>query len=114
MSEASGRASRGIADATLRAARRMGLSRLFLQLVAQEMPDDILRGLRIEESPDTLVARAHHLCAPGCDLTAHTCLTALKMQSLLGRERKSPYAVSHLAAEGDDVRVHLVRLARPA
>jgi hypothetical protein len=113
MSEASGRARHGIADATLRAARRMGLSRLFLQLVAQEMPDDTLLRLRIEESPDALVARTQHICDPGCDLTAHSCLTALKVQSLLGRERKSPYAVAHLAAEGDDIRVRLVRLTRP-
>ncbi|MEA3202691.1 MAG: hypothetical protein QOI63_357 [Thermoplasmata archaeon] len=113
MNEARGRAHHGIGDATLRAARRMGLSRLFLQLVAQEMPDDALVGLRLEESPDAVVARAAHLCDAGCDLSAHACLTALKMQALLGRERKSPFAVTHLAAEGDGIRVHLVPLARP-
>ncbi|MEA3144412.1 MAG: hypothetical protein QOG31_1736 [Thermoplasmata archaeon] len=114
MTEARHHARTGIAEATLRAARRMGLSRLFLQIVAQEMPDDALVGLRLEESPTAVVARAAHVCDTTCDLSAHRCLTALKMQSLLGRERRSPFAVAHLEAEGDDIRVHLVPLARTA
>jgi hypothetical protein len=104
-------ASHGVAEAALRAARRMGLSRLFLQVVAQEMPDDALVGLRLEESSDGVVARAAHVCDRGCDLSIHLCLTALKVQAVLGRDRRSPYAVAQLAAEGDDIRVHLVPVA---
>jgi hypothetical protein len=111
MSEDRGRARHRAAEATLRAARRMGLSRLFLQAVAHEMPDDTLVGLRLEETPDAVVARATHLCDPACDLTAHHCLTALKMQSLLGRQRSNPYEVTQLSTEGDDLRVRLVPLA---
>lgn len=99
-----------VADATLRAARRMGLSRLFLQVVAQEMPDDALAGLRIEDTRAGVVAHAAHLCDPGCDLTAHHCLTALKVQAMVGRDRRSPFTVAGLAADGDRVRVHLVPL----
>lgn len=114
MSEAHGRAQHGVAEAALRAARRMGMSRLFLQVVAQEMPDDSLIGLRFEDAREGVVARAAHVCDPGCDLSAHRCLTALKVQAMLGRDRRSPFTVTQLAAEGSDVRVHLVPLGATA
>ncbi|HEX2066343.1 MAG TPA: hypothetical protein VHI93_05970 [Candidatus Thermoplasmatota archaeon] len=107
-------ARQGVTEATLRAARRMGLSRLFLQVVAQEMPDGALVGLRVEESAAGVVARAMHVCDAGCDLAAERCLTALKLQALLGRERKAPFAVAHVAREGDALQVRLVPLARLA
>jgi hypothetical protein len=100
----------GVAEAALRAARRLGLSRLFLQTVAQEVPDDALLGLRIEDMAGRTVARAAHLCDKGCDLAAHHCVTALKLQAMVGRQRKVPYSVARLAAEGSDVRVELVPL----
>lgn len=104
-------ARHGAAEAALRAARRMGLSRLFLQVVAQEMPDSALVGLRLQESSEGVVARAAHICDPLCDLSAQRCLTALKVQAMLGRERRSPFTVAQLAAEGGDVRIHLVPVA---
>lgn len=103
------RARQALAEATVRAARRMGLSRLFLQVVAQELPDDAVAGLRIEPDRDgAVVARAAHACDPGCDGSAHHCVTALKVQALVGRQRKSPFEVADLAREGDAIRVRLV------
>ncbi|HUR61901.1 MAG TPA: hypothetical protein VM286_06000 [Candidatus Thermoplasmatota archaeon] len=106
--------TRSIADASLRAARKMGLSRLFLQMVAQEVPDSALVGLRIEDTPGLTVARAAHACDADCDLSAHHCITALKLQALVGRQRRNAFLLAQLAAEGSDIRVHLVPLARPA
>jgi hypothetical protein len=94
--------------AALRAARRLHLSRLFLQVMAQEMPDSAVAPLRIDETADALTARAPHLCGGTCDLTAHGCLTALKVQAMVGRDRKSPFAIATLAPDGDHLRVRLV------
>jgi hypothetical protein len=105
--------AQSVAEAALRAARKMGLSRLYLQLVAQEVPDSALVGLRIEDSAGLTVARAAHACGEACDLTAQRCITALKLQALIGRQRRSPFAVSQLAAEGNVIRVHLVPIVRP-
>lgn len=101
-----------LAAASLRAARKMGLSRLFLQLVAQEVPDNAVEGLRVDDTPGLTVARATHGCDRDCDLSAHSCITALKLQSMLGRQRRLPFALTQLAAEGADIRVHLVPIVR--
>ena len=109
-----GAATSSVAQATLRAARRLGLSRLFLQVVAQELPDDALVDLRLEDTPGLTIARAVHVCDGSCDLSAQRCLTALKVQAMVGRQRRSPFAVAKLALEGSDIRVHLVPLAHTA
>ena len=96
--------------AALRAARRMGVSRLFLQAMAQEMPDGALVDLRLEETHGCVVARVRHLCVAGCDLSPAHCLTALKLQALVGRQRRTPHAIVAVALEDEVLRVELVPL----
>jgi hypothetical protein len=76
---------------------------MLLRLVAAELPDNPwLTDLRVERQGPFAIARATHLCGPGCAAEPRGCLTAFKVEDAVGKQRGELMSIARIDREGPD------------
>jgi hypothetical protein len=97
-----------LASAMVNAARKLGLEGTFLRIAAEELPDS---GWTVHTETDTagrgVMATAAHACVTDCCPADGKCLTALKVEQVVSRERGRPYVIASVRLRSRKLLVRL-------